>query len=485
MLKKLLFGIVVVALVGLSNLAWPLPDGGPETVLKELGAKFDYDLNDVPLSAQLEGDAFGDDEIMLLAKLPKLIRVSLAESRVTQRGIRSFRGMEKLQRLDLSRTRYTRDAVGCLSDLPALQDLRLGGCHWLTDDDLVRFVSLKKLDRLDLSETSVTPAGLKHLTQHDARIQLNLDRCPAVNEESLESLDDLGNIRHLSLNGCLITSRGYQKLCHRFPGTSIAMLPQTMMDLRSLGRYGTFAVSTDGAITGFRIHRESSNAHEPIEEELAVLKTLPRLENLDFSGGEVTDEMMLNLTPLSELRTLVLSHTLVTDRGLQCLSGFPQLTELDLYSMDIEGSGLQHLRSATKLTSLRVQTRQGDEILEHLDGLHGLRHLTIVAPLTDAGITRISTFSELKSLGLVDTSITGPGLKHLANLPSLSRLYFTGQSMDDSVVDVIASWMSLKFVRFNQTRVTESAVARLQGLRPELSVRSEAPVSLDQPVLVQ
>ncbi|MEK6258909.1 MAG: hypothetical protein AABP62_09870 [Planctomycetota bacterium] len=473
MIKKLLMVILAIALAGVSGLIWPFQDGTPDAVLKRSGARFSYALDEKTIhQAWLEGPAFGDDEVVSVAKIPSLQWLSLAGTRITRRGVESLRARKGLLSLDLSRTQMTGEAFDVLQSLSSLAVLRLEGCHWVRDEHLAELASLKNLHLLDLSGTAVTPAGLKHLSQFAALRHLNLDHCPALNDEAVEILAGLSELRYLSLCGCEFTSGGFTRLRRHLPDTRLQLPPDSMSDLRELASRGKFDAKRDGTIASFQCLYDSYGMIQPlVAGDLAKIGALPELNDLNLDDSNVTDDMLLELGLVPSLRGLSLRNTAVTERSLRCLAGLPNLMSLAVTGTNIDAPGLKHLAEAAQLRRLMLESRQEDGVMECLSSLHHLTDLSVHAPITDVSLSRLSKLSELKQLELVNTHVTGAGLKHLSALSSLRTLCVRRGLLDDTAIEPIAGLTSLREVSLQQTNVTPSGRRRLLELRPDLDIR--------------
>jgi hypothetical protein len=139
-----------------------------------------------------------DEDLAILAKMPRLKALNLNETPVTDaamphvvrakaleaielhhtkisdQGLRNFATLPHLRRLRLSGTTIGDAGVKHLRGLNQLHDLDL--VHTLlTDDALVDVASLSSLERLDLSMTAVTDQGLRHLQRLPHLRELRLE----------------------------------------------------------------------------------------------------------------------------------------------------------------------------------------------------------------------------------------------------------------------------------------------------------------------
>lgn len=97
------------------------------------------------------------------------------------------------------------------------------------------------------------------------------------------------------------------------------------------------------------------------DPELAIVKTLPKVEQLDLRGTSITDAGLANLEGLTTLTTLHLENTAVTDAGLAHLKGLTNLQYLNLYNTAVTDKGLADLAGLKGLKKLYLwQTKTTD-----------------------------------------------------------------------------------------------------------------------------
>ena len=102
-------------------------------------------------------------------------------------------------------------------------------------------------------------------------------------------------------------------------------------------------------------------------EDLAPLKELTRLANLNLRGLEIGDDALPFIAGQKTLVRLHLEKTKITDKGLEQLKGLENLEYLNLYGTEITDAGLAHLEGLKKLKSLYLwQTKVTDEGVKKL-----------------------------------------------------------------------------------------------------------------------
>ncbi len=85
------------------------------------------------------------------------------------------------------------------------------------------------------------------------------------------------------------------------------------------------------------------------DAQLAPLKSLPKLAQLNVRGKDITDAGLANIKDSKALVRLHLERTKVTDAGLDQLKGLENLEYLNLYGTAVSDAGLKSLEGLKKL----------------------------------------------------------------------------------------------------------------------------------------
>jgi hypothetical protein len=159
-----------------------------------------------------------DATVALLADLTELEELSL--SGATDDGLKHLRKLKNLRRLRLEGRGYTDRCLTELKHWPALVELSLADTR-VTDKGLEHLQAVPQLEVLALrlapfSSSQVTDAGLKHLAKLDKLRFLDL-HCCAVTDAGLVHLKGLKNLEFLGLSGSeilkpRITDKGLEAL---------------------------------------------------------------------------------------------------------------------------------------------------------------------------------------------------------------------------------------------------------------------------------
>jgi hypothetical protein len=148
------------------------------------------------------------------------------------------------------------------------------------------------------------------------------------------------------------------------------------------------------------------------DEDLKLVKRLPRAQLLYLESTRVTDVGLEHINGLAELRVLDLLATQVTDVGLEHINGLTELRELELGATQVTGKGLRHLKGMTKLRALGLaRVRVADSDLQYIMGLTGLEELVLTRTrVTDAGLEHLRQLKGLRHVLLYGTKVTDRGV---------------------------------------------------------------------------
>lgn len=177
------------------------------------------------------------------------------------------------------------------------------------------------------------------------------------------------------------------------------------------------------------------------------LSRVDHIMRLNFDGStQLTDQGLAHLARLPRLQELNISggKGQITDRGLEVLRHLPELRRFQIcWQQKISDSGAANLSSCDALESVDLLgTPTGDGAIHALAGKRKLRHFKTGRRVTDAGLALLHDFPIFKSWQggglsyslmsaaaepnhlLVDGPFTNPGVAKLAGLEGLFALTF-------------------------------------------------------------
>lgn len=98
----------------------------------------------------------------------------------------------------------------------------------------------------------------------------------------------------------------------------------------------------------------SLRGKEVKDEELAALKDIPNLVEVNLGGTNVTDASLAHLKSATNLTRLGLQNTKITDAGLDNLAGLKKLNSLNVYGTAVSDKGIEKLSGLKSLKHLYV-----------------------------------------------------------------------------------------------------------------------------------
>ena len=156
-----------------------------------------------------------DRDLHYLAQNPRLRRLSLGHTNITDAGLTGLSRCPDLEWLDLSHCDITDRALGFLPENTPLRQLSLEGTA-ITNEAAKIIGRCGQLTELDLSATRITDAGLADLAQLSQLTALWLAGTP-VTDESIAALSKLRQLEELDVRGTRITAAGRQQLRAALP----------------------------------------------------------------------------------------------------------------------------------------------------------------------------------------------------------------------------------------------------------------------------
>jgi len=149
------------------------------------------------------------------------------------------------------------------------------------------------------------------------------------------------------------------------------------------------------------------------------------------------------------------------------------LTEWTEYAAPpIGNAGLERLKGLTNLRSLALTSSQVTGAgLVHLQDLASLQMLQLNGPqVTDVGLIPLARLTNLTFLDLNNTQITDDGLAHLKTLTNLRDLSLNGTQVTDPGLLHLKGLTSLRRLELQNTQVTPAGVRKLQQALPNCEI---------------
>jgi len=398
---------------------------------------------------ELTGTGVTDDDLALLAPLPKLPQLHLDGTKISDRGLAHLKNVE-LSKVALGETQITDAGLKHLSGQTKLRTLNLAGTR-IGDEGLAHLKAATGLKGINLQGTRVTDKGVAQLAELKELTELWLDGTQ-VTDEALRALERCEKLHYVSLSNSAVTSEGLAALrkalpnCQVSPETTTSDAEALVARLLQMGA----KITRDDKTTGNPVVGVSFYGTAKADDALlAELRHLPSLQSLNlWACDKVTDDGLIPLRELPNLSNLDLGVTRIGDKGVANLKPLAQLQGLNLSYTRVTDAGLAHLAGMTKLKSLA------------LDSL----------PITDEGLKHLVGLTELTYLNALNTKIEGPGLRHLAGMQKLGQLWLSKSQVDDESLRHLEGLKNLKQLYLDKTRVTQAGIDRIHTILPECEI---------------
>ena len=271
-----------------------------------LGGKVERDAAGNVVAVNLRGAWVDDMEMIDIARLPKL------------------------QRLDLSHTRITDEGMLHLKPANQIEDLNLYYAEWVTDQGMTAIKNWKKLKRLDVRGTRISNGTLEivsHMPQLEALDISNTQ----ITDNGMDMLITLTNLKELALG----QGRG--------SAADLGFL-RVLTTLTSLDMGG--AKPTPPDMGGFRkvVRDPAPPLPENTIKAMAELKEL-RVLRMGYTGVSSADLKALSV--LENVEKLGLQECpRIDDAALAELLRWKRLKYLDLQDTKVTEQGVASLRKA-------------------------------------------------------------------------------------------------------------------------------------------
>ena len=169
-------------------------------------------------------------------------------------------------------------------------------------------------------------------------------------------------------------------------------------------------------------------------------------------------EVLSRAVPLS---SLTIRECQLEAGALAQLTDLPNLTSLDLFSCKFAPTDEIDFPSMPKLCKANLSRSQfHDDVLRQVAGHPSLVRIDLTStPVTEDGLQLIRHLPRLRYLDLSDTRVTGMGLAELDSL--LTHLNLQETDANDTTVEILSKWHTLRSVNLANTHVTVAGVRRL------------------------
>ena len=338
-----------------------------------------FDVSNLATYKPVEAD------VAWLAKAPELVEIGLSGSRVTDKLVLELVKLPKLSRLRLAATPITQAAIAAI----AARDWKTG---------------FEPLQELDLASTPVDDANAALLIAGPRMRILRLDLTP-ITDAALSAPAGAGpGLAELYLSFTKVTDAGLALLDQR-PHLSGLGLAEAKIGPVTLARIAKLSGLRTLVLTGVDVPADA----------LHGLGRLHELESLYLERTRTGDETLAALAPLRDLRILHLGNTNVSEASLAILRNFTLLEELTIGDTRMRPT-IAELDAWPRLHTLSlIGLELGDAALPSIARRTSLTALDLSAtevrdPAPLAGLPN------LRIVGLAQTKLSKEGLASIQAL---------------------------------------------------------------------
>jgi len=262
-----------------------------------LGGRIERDAAGDVIAVHLARTWIDDIELLDLARLPKLTRLDLSHTRITDEGLLHLAAATQIQDLNLFYAEQITDqGMNAIKGWKNLKRINLRGTQ-VSDGTLAIVGSMTGLESLDVAYTEITDNGLDALVPLTRLQELSLGRTK-LSDNALEVLRLLTTLQYLDLGGPHSGAKGLRDT----GGAPLPdAVPRAIASLQQL-RVLKLAYSRIGA------------------DGLRILSSLDQVEKLALEGcGLVDDQALAELAHWKSLKYLDVQATKVTPQGVAAL----------------------------------------------------------------------------------------------------------------------------------------------------------------------
>jgi internalin A len=159
---------------------------------------------------RLDDEGF-DELTRLMASRPEVKDLRIAQTQVTDDGLRHLARLPNITHLDLSNMRITDAALVHVGRLQHLQSLSLEGDRLITGSGLIHLASLRDLSCFSLRATGVSGHYIEQLAGMHKLKSLDLGGTE-LGDDCLHSLGSLTSLEELWLDACCVSDDGISSL---------------------------------------------------------------------------------------------------------------------------------------------------------------------------------------------------------------------------------------------------------------------------------
>ena len=401
-----------------------------------------------------------------LAGLSKMEDLFLLGTNFGDEDTRSLEGMKNLKSLVLNRTKVTDNGMPSLAGLTKLHDLGLDGTR-ITDKGMAALEGMTELDNLYVGMTEVTAKGLALVPKKERMQMMRVGKAALSAKQIDEMMTMYPGTQIFDPSGYWKPER--VKAAMKELGKPWPPMPKEK-DKPTQPKPEEKQKEENAAIKALQKNGVDTNGITLSTDELGGAYI--NLGGSKSSRATANDQNLALVAQLPQLKRIVLTRGNFTNVGLSKLNALPNLRNLSILDPDLNSgviNALAELKIPYYLTFDKCEIT--DEILGRLANnpklLKGL--FIVTAPkLTPAAVAKfldsVDDLEEL-SIGYLKNVIDDGGMKHLAKMKSLKRLWVESQKVTPAGWKVLAGLTKMDFLDVRGTSFDDTSMTTLEGMK--------------------
>jgi Leucine-rich repeat (LRR) protein len=320
---------------------------------------------------------------------------------------------------------------------------------------------LRNLHQFNGADTAITDAGLAHLSDCTSLRVLDLRNCPKISDSGLMHLKTLVDLEFLYVEGTAVTDVGVNRM-------------------RDVLAFCEIDYTVDLLMEALFRHDDDLNA---ALAEVANVETdgSGRVIGVEMKIAEMTDRGLARLAAgLPELRSLAVRHARFSGAGISKLRRLKHLTALDLSRSQLTHDGPAEIARLTGLTRLALEgtTIDRETAVEQIMAAAFVRSTLAPGVMPGAATTvGLISLAAARAGGLQarifagGSRITDDEVALLAPLVHLNFLELADCDVSNRALGWLSTFKQLRRLGLVGTDVTPAAALRFWAEQPESSVQ--------------
>jgi serine/threonine protein kinase len=197
------------------------------------------------------------------------------------------------------------------------------------------------------------------------------------------------------------------------------------------------------------------------------------VKHISLIGCDKITDVGLNYLVGLRLVTLYLNDTRLSDIGMQSICQIPTLESLDISETDISDTGCRYLENLSGLKVLHMNwTSTSGAALSNIAKLGNLEVLHLNGDAVSGNLSAIEAL-DLRDLRLEESGLSDTDMIPLAKMQSLLELDIsTNKGITDAGLLKLASLTNLRILKVADCSATETGIKTLKGFLPLCDVRT-------------